>query len=644
MPASGFGPFGAPREPLVESYARRIASPGVHVQPVSEFDLWRAEYAGKIITVRRANTTTKADLYYDINLTEAAENPQTLLSRKFGDVYYGKFERPVYTPHAYSLAYGTTDETAIQRPPIITLDGEDAGGAVVTPEGGLVASPLEELLSRVIYATDDGVFTVSPSENASIINRAIGRAGARGGGTVFLPPGRWQITSVSIPAGVTLRGNGIGSTVLYSTVAGAVVTIAGDGARVEDMTLDGVNVVSGSIGVYSKGNDNIGMRSVELLRFADNMLVRGGRRIFLDDVRTSLATRGAAFYGSLDTAGGDEIRDLRWVGGYARSTTEAAIVLEYVDMAVQHCRLADLDVRGNLTDGVKVIGSRFTRLSECIFTDNARHLSIDDDTPVGADNFIQGLLAEDCEFVNGGVRVRGTALQCLFDRSEFQNVEVDVATTADNPIILRDCVEDADVAFTGDGTKVWRQSTASGGQTKGSTVDDTPIKAISFPMEPGETAIFRFRAIANQVDGEGHAVFVGTQGARRDTSDLSYDGGLIQMSVGDAIVGATSGATGTVTAIGALASGTASLRLISGEFEDNEAIQVGGTTHAFVNGTITPHDAAMIGSLVMEIETLVNFTAGDAVLTAVDQEVQLTLTGKDSITTIWTAFLERMDG
>lgn len=77
---------------------------------------------------------------------------------------------------------------------------------------------------------------------------------------------------------------------------------------------------------------------------------------------------------------------------------------------------------------------------------------------------------------------------------------------------------------------------------------------------------------------------------------LAFDDGTAELSIGDAVVGGTSGATGTIHEINiaagnfagpTYASGRLFLTGVTGTWQNNEEIRVGGVKKALVNGTMT---------------------------------------------------------
>ncbi|MCQ2424915.1 MAG: glycoside hydrolase family 55 protein [Lachnospiraceae bacterium] len=69
--------------------------------------------------------------------------------------------------------------------------------------------PTEETVVATVIATEDcGADPTGEKDSTSAIQKALTNCGSLGGGTVFLPAGRYLVSSsISIPSGVTLRGD-----------------------------------------------------------------------------------------------------------------------------------------------------------------------------------------------------------------------------------------------------------------------------------------------------------------------------------------------------------------------------------------------------------------------------------------------------
>lgn len=611
-----------------KNIASAIRAPGL----VEPFDIWQPDYGGARVSVYKAGTTVLASLYTDLQMTEAAANPQILLDRTGDDgTRYGKFSDPLYTPDAYYLDIDAVDQTGVHQIPLYDLAGADADLALVTAQGGNEPRTLESLFGRKVWVEDYGEIGSSPTTNTTTITAAIGAAGAQNGGYVMLPAGSIEITQLSLPAGVILCGRRRGATTLVSAVAAAVITLAGDRAGLEDLTLDGVNVVAGSTGVYAEDIDEIYLARVEVKRFEKNVHVNGGQRGFFCDVAVSGATYGVHLEG--DAA---EVRDFRWIGGTITTCQEIGLWLENAGQPVWHNVFQDVVCYEGTDDAIRLTGTLFARFYNCAVRDYDDAIVIEDVTPAGVNNetlnvhFVGGYL-DSCN-----VRFDGQCQDVQFEDMGLSAVAFIVATTTANQITLIDCLEDSAVSISGAGTKIQRWRVNEDGAVAGTTADGVSTKAVAYGLEPGEVICVEVMTTANQVDGEGYGVWKWAHSARRDTADMAVDGGTVAIAAGTTIEGGTSGATAYVTASAATTpTDTLSLRSISGTFQDNEAVQVAGVTRAYVNGDLTYHDVATIGSISSSIAELSNMTGATNILVAVSNEAQIQVKGVTGRTFEW---------
>lgn len=623
---------------------KNVATPGVYAQLIHDFDTWKPLYGSAIITIYRAGTQNLARVFSDPEMTEPAVNPQTLLERTYGDTVYGKFVESLYTPDAYQCSINSTDQTGITRPAITDLNGEDASRSIVRARSGSVYRALERHLDQVVYAENFGTLGTSAAANTTTIQNAIGAVGARGGGAVLLPAGSFPITQLTIPTAVILVGYDMQATTLRSEIAGAIITLNGDRAGIVDLTLDGLSAVSGSIGIYAKGQDELRISHVVARSFDTNLMLRGGRRARFFDLSLIAGNYGAKILGHLDTADGDDIVGLRWAGGEVSSCITAGVQCEAIDMEVRSLSFDGVDFADNLTDGLVLIGCRFVTVTNCSFADNARTLRAIDATPLDDANFTQSLKVARSQFTEGTVNLDGLAIDVLFDRCDFAGTTFDLETTIQNAITLLDCVEDAAVAITGDPTRLLRWRSSDRGEVKGSTSTNTATKALGITMYPGETALLIAKVVANQRNGEGTASYLIVNAARRDTADLDFDNGTIAFTEGDLVVGLTSGASGYVTAkSGTTSAGSISLKSISGAFVNNEQLAVLGVPFALANGVLSDPTVSMLGSDTVLFSYESDTTWG-AEFVAAGDEAKLVVTGANSKTIEWTAAADRMVG
>ncbi len=614
------------------------------------FDVWQASYANAEVEVIVAGTTsTLASLYTDEALTTPADNPQTLLQYEVGSLNYGKFSVPLYTGQAHFLRINSTDETGIFRPPLTDLSDEDASDADVTPTGGTVATPLEELLARQVWAEDYGAIGGSSSTNDATLTAAIGAASARGGGAVMIPDGTIPFVDLSLPANVILVGAGRGVTTLQSTTAGKVITVTGDAAGLMNLTLDGVSLQSGSVGVYSVNKNELRLLDVEIKRFDTGLEQRGAARNCFRQLFISTCATGALLRGDLDTgngSGGAEARGNSWLGGKVYACTTVGVELRYVDKIVEGNVIEGVGFDSNTGTGLKINGARLTRTPGCWYSGNTTDIAITDgsDTSRADENEVIGFIHEGGYVSGGNSTFTGRCQDVIFVGVNWYNSPTMTLTTMRNNIVAIDCVEDSTVTLTGADAVRWLRQQRSLGQRPGATVvttDTTVTPAFRYTMDYGSAAMLRATVVGRSRNGTDYGVYHIGQGANRPGSTLAYQTQTANFTVGDIITGATSGAKARVIADSdSGATGTLTLKDITKEFTNGEVITGASSGSAVVNGTLSHQNAALLGSQT-EIQTAVEADSAWAVAFAVSGgEVRVTVTGNSSDTIEWACHVE----
>lgn len=616
---------------------------------ISEFDLWRPGYAGAVVTVYIAGTTTKASLFTDEALSVAASNPQTLSTLTSNGVNYGKFVVPIYTGSAYYLDINTGDQTGIERPPLTTLAGQNASDAVVTPDGATVATALDVLFDRWVFAEDYGAIGTTASTNNATITAAIGAVAARGGGTVFLPSNQSvPFTQLTLPAGVVLEGYGRtgNPTLISSTVGGNVITLSGNGLGLRNVVLDGVSKQAGSVGVYSISNDEVIFENVIIKRFATAGHFKGGRRHRWRNFYIDACTNGLKGYGDSDAGGGglgDQWANNQWDGGLVSNCTGIGVDLSYENRQVRENIIANVGFEDNTGTALRINGARVTKLPGSWFARNTIDMTVLDDTDTSqTDNTVIGLNFSDGSIAGGTVAstssFSGLCQDVVFDRMLISKTTVTL-TSPSNNILWRDCTEDADVTLAGNGTRIVRQQTV---------FDDAPTSAVvttnanvtkvwEVSLNPGEVGQIEARVVGTQRNGVGYATYHIARPVRRPGSALAYDAQTVNFTLGAVLTGSTSAATARIIAdVDAGTTGTLTLKDIVGIFIDDEPLTDSSGGAATCNGVLVPANAALIGSTT-SIEAAVETDAAwacDFAFATGNIEVQVT--GAAGATIEWT--------
>ncbi|MBB4266297.1 glycosyl hydrolase family 28-related protein [Roseospira visakhapatnamensis] len=615
-------------------------------QRIVEFDTWRAGYQGAAVHIRKAGLTDLAAVYMDEALTAAAANPQILIPRTDPDgTQYGKFAVPLYTVDDYYLDMTPAGPTGVQRVPLTSLDGGEASGALVTSAGGTVARALAARAADIVHALDHGALDeTSTAANTNTLQAAIGVAAARGAGAVHVPPGTYRINALSVPQGVVLTGAGRGASVLVSQLADAVVTVTGDQAGLADLTLDGVNLVTGGVGVVSDSVSGLILRRVGLRRFDVALRHRGGFDHRYEDLVLSACGAGARFLGEDHDGAGTTFTGLRWTGGRVETTTQgAAILFEAVDRPVDHNTLAHVEILDNVgPEGIKLVGAQFTTLERCAWEGNVNILSVTDGThPELTDREVLSLRVLGGGMADGAVTLDGLCQDVVLESVEIVGVDFVMTTPAHN-VLLKNCTEYGATVSGSEPRKLTRFRDINRGGVVGITTDGTPEVAWTLALKPGEVVHLEVRATARALNNATEcAAYHLEQAARRPGSTLTYDNRTQAFSVGATLQGADSRATAAIVAVSESGTtGTLTLHDVDGAFQDNEIIaEVGGEAgggagdgaggSAQVNGALDHAPVALMGAKVSHMART-NGTAsawGGVAIGASAHEIQVTVDG-----------------
>lgn len=573
---------------------------------VGEFDVWRPGYAGKSVNIYIAGTTTLASVFSDPALTIAAANPQVLQSMTdAGGDSYGKWTAPIYVGVPYQLLIDANDRTGVQQLPVYDVSGFDLSTSIVTPTGGTVTRTIAAIAADEVHVEAFGTLGVTAAANTTILTNAIGVASARGGGDVVIPPGSYPFNQLTLPAKVRLRGHGRGVTTLTSQVADKVITLSGDRAGLVGLTLDGVSVLAGSIGVYAVGRTEPVFLDAEIKRFDTGIHLKGGDRARFRDAYVSNCGVGVDARGDLDAAGtglGGDLRTLYWHGGKVDLCTTAGLRFNFIDKLVQGIHLQDVEFLSHTGAAVKVNGARALRLTDCRWNGCTTDVDVQDDSNTAqvANNTVRLMEFEGCRFQGGTVKFNGTAQRVRFRACSFENVSLNL-TTPTNPIILLDCYEDSATTATGDTSKVLRQSRGFVGQISGVTTDATQITAWSLQLDPGEMVRIGMRVIGRQRDGVNAAAGRMEASASRAGATLTFDTASATLTAGAIVTGVTSGASARIVGVSGTTSGTLTLRDIVGAFVNGENLTFSTGQTAHCTGTlsspsVTVHSTAAVGT------------------------------------------------
>lgn len=611
---------------------------------IATFDIWRPRYGNALVTVLVANTQTPANIWADEALTIALDNPQRLLTLSQDGIQYGKWAQPVYTGVDYELDIDGADQTGVERIGITSLAGENASAATVLPTGGTVATPLAGIMSRRIHAEDYGEMsdTVSATTNATLV-AAIGAAAADGGGIVELPEGTFPFTSLTLSAGVVLEGRGRGITTLESQTADKVITLGGNRAGLAGLTLDGVSKIAASEGVYALLKHETVFDDAEIKRFETGLHSQGGSRARWRDLYLENCATGAKLHGDLDSGGGGlggEFSDNEWLGGLVTNCTTLGVDLQYVDALCRHNALRGVGFEDNTGTALQLLGARLSASPGCWWKGNTVNLAIDDATPDNDDNTVIGAYFPDTRFDGGTMQFGGTCQNVIFERHELLGVAITLSLP-EFPIMSIDGREDSSVTIAGTGDKWNRWAHRDHGTVVGTTTDASATKAWGYEIAPGQVIIAEAHVIGNQTNGENTAEYHVEVSAERPASTLAYDTQTVDFTLGAILTGGTSGATALIVAdADGGATGTLSLRKISGEFVDNEEITDSSGGAALANGVLVPVNVALLGAVTAIRAAREDVAGWNATFVANGPELELQVTGAAATNIDWLAKIE----
>lgn len=587
------------------------------VTRVSEFDTWRPGHGGAVVSVLLAGSSTLASIYTDEALTVSAANPQTLNSLTVAGVSYGKFAAPLYIGLAYELDINSIDHTGVQRVPLTTLDDEDASAATVQVTGGTEDIDLADHLARRIDVRDSGSFIAvggvgaSAATNNATLVAAIARASAVGGGFVECPGGTYAFTGgLTMPAGVVLRGVGRVGTTLQSTLAGQVTIIGGARAGFSRLTLDGVTLVAGSIGIYAANKDQIILDDVEVKRFETGISRKGGTLSAWHDLFISNCPTAYAPYGDAASGAGGALRFNTWYGGKIELCGTAGLDLRYVDAATEHNQFRDVTFDTNTGKALWVRGARWTSLTNCRWTGNTNNLTVADATPATTANTVIGLDITGGEMSGGTVALNDTLDTVSLRRMALTSVAVTLTGPLNN-VLVEDCRE-ASVTIAGDTTAWRRQKTTLESTSAVTTTDATFTKAWAATLLPGQHVVLSARIQARRRNGTDYESAMAVGWAHRPGSTLAYQTQTGNFTVGNGLTGGTSGATARIVADNdGGATGTLTLYDIVGTFVNAEIITDGSGGSATANGTVTNQNVTCENTTALAYDgQTVNFTVG----------------------------------
>lgn len=615
---------------------------------VPDFDIWRAGYAGTLVQVTDAGTGTPAPLYYDVDLTIPAQNPQELIAQRDDNGQtYGKWAQPVYTFVPYYLLINATETTGIVEPSLKTLEAQDASYALAAATRGGFPIPLRTWLDRTIQVSAYGAFGpgIGSLTNTTTLRAAIGAAAAQGGGVVRVPPGTHSVGTFDLAEGVILQGEGPGATVLQCAYSSVVCTIDGDGAGLRDLTLDGVSLNQSSIGVDLTGRAAVVFSNVVLKRFSTGLRAKGLTDSNWSDLSIVNCTFAADIRGDADASGsgvGSAVQNVSWRGGTVALNVGGGLVWQVIDKAVSNLLLENVSFASNVGAGCQALtlrGARNARLVNCNWSANTGNWSVED----GTNASYVALNTSRNVFFDGGVISTGN---CNFDGvcADVQVRGVDITgagiilSLPQATILFVDCFMDAATAIGGDTTKYATLTTSDVGLVTGVTTDGSPITAWQAELKPGQVALVEAKGLAKQRNGVNYGVFWAAAGAFCPGATLTFASGTAAFTVNAILTGQTSGASARISAkTGTASAGTLTLIEMAGTFRSGELITDSAGGSARQSGAVVINSATLDGGGSTDIRSpQVSNTSGYALaLDVAGTMMRVRVTGANSHTVAW---------
>jgi hypothetical protein len=618
---------------------------------IIEFDTWRPGYGLATVTVNNAGSNSAASIFTDEALTIPAGNPQTLQEKTDNGISYGKFSQPIYVGVPYELVINTVDRTGTVRPPLTTLDSQDASNALVTVTGGSEAIDEADRWARQVNVLDYGPFIVvgqqgaSASTNNQTLVNAIGAAESSGGGYVDIPAGTFQVTNFTVPQGVVLRGRGRGATIIQSQQAGNVCTVTGERAGLHRITLDGINKVVLSVGVYS-ANTEIYLDDVEIKRFETGIFQQGApdsnwRELYLSNCGT-----GFKAYGDTNASGGANggafIHGF-WNGGTIDTCTVAGIEFKNVDAQCQNFTVQGVKFDTNTGTAVIVTGARNIKIVDPWFTNNTVDISAADGSPLTTSNTVIGLQ------VIGGIiestdpntpsssTLTGTLLHVAFVGVDLTNTAININTPLNN-ILAQDCREISNVSIGGNAPTAWvRVKAGDRGASSGLTTGNATTRAWGITLQPGQRVCLIGRVVARGRSTTDYGFFYIQAFAQQPGATLAYRAQTVNFAAGNVVTGGTSNATARIVSDSdSGATGTLTLQDISGVFQNGETITDTGGGTAVVNGILATSNSALVGSVTTLATAQKSDVSWAATFAANGTDIELQVTGASGKTVEWT--------
>src|SRR5260370_399528 len=152
------------------------------------------------------------------------------------------------------------------------------------------------------------------------------------------------------------------------------------------MTLEGINLVATSVGIYGINRNEVVFRDAEIKRFDTGLWLKGGKRSAWKDLYLSGCNINAKLHGDTDvgtTNWGDVFRHNEWIGGKCELANTDGLQLWYKDKRCSHFAIRDVGFENCPGMALRINGARYGTFEGCWWIGNTGHIDIHDDANAG---------------------------------------------------------------------------------------------------------------------------------------------------------------------------------------------------------------------------------------------------------------------
>ena len=319
--------------------------------------------------------------YYDAALTIVAAQPLRTLN---GYISRAGSPAQIYVDGVnFSILVQDSKGSMVYNFPDGTGISPDACGITYDPPfAGSVPYPVCEKLAQTVSVKDFGAVGNGVADDTIAIQTALNSASAR---SVFIPAGVYNVTSLTMPDGASLVGEGSYSSVLRETNASVTTILAGISNTIKDLKFISSVTRTNSIYINISGNGCL----VEKCEF-DNYYIGVSVGAIADPITVNARVFDCAFRSSNTTLGSGAIQ-----------------YLHYSNAQVANCVITGTTVSSiQPTFGIRFQNGDTAFVTDCNVTVHGKALLVD--TPAGLNCFaltIVSSIFDSAHQISGGVAV-----------------------------------------------------------------------------------------------------------------------------------------------------------------------------------------------------------------------------------------------